>query len=248
MPGHHLENRKPGSWELEIIKGRDLFNRHDCNSATLGYSNSMNPSFDAIPQHNRGHAARRLVLPVSSLSVPKALRIMLLPLMLLAGAAHADDIPEYQLKSDFIYNFATYVDWPDTVGRSLVLCVAAPQAVVGHFASLAGRPVGNMTISLRRLDHETSPAGCHILFVTESESDDLKARLSSLGDGRMLTVTESETRVKQGAMVGLLVEDKRVAFVVNTDAAKAAGIDINSRLLRLARKVYGKENGDAGAK
>lgn len=181
------------------------------------------------------------------MNIQNILRIMLLLLTTAAVEAHADEASDYHLKSDFIYNFATYVNWPELQGKPLVLCVAAPQAVVEPFHWLEGKPIGNTTISMRYLDSQATPAGCQILFVTESESDDLKTWLPALGGSPTLTMTESEKWVKQGAMIGLQVEGARVVFVVNADAARAAGIDINSRVLRLARKVYGKETTD-GAK
>ncbi len=153
---------------------------------------------------------------------------MLLLLAAATGRAHADDASDYHQKSDFIYNFATYVNWPEFPGKPLVLCVAAPQAATETFRWLEGKPIGNTTISVRYLDRQASPVGCQILFVAESESDDLKTWLPVLGASQTLTMTESEKWVKQGAIVGLQVEDTRVAFMVNADAARAAGININS--------------------
>ncbi len=178
------------------------------------------------------------------MNIQNIFRMMLLLLVAAAGRAHADDSMDYHLKSDFIYNFATYVNWPEVPGKSLVLCVAVPQAATEPFRWLDGKAIGNTTISLRYLDSQASPVGCQILFVADSESDDLKAWLPALGGSQTLTMTESEKWVKQGAIIGLQVEDTRVAFVVNADAARAAGININSRVLRLARKVYGKETVD----
>ncbi len=181
----------------------------------------------------------RTILQLIALSVP-----------LWAAAADADEIPEYKLKSDFIYNFAGFVKWPNAVGKSLMLCIAAPQSVLEQFASLDGKPVGTRTLSIRHLDHGASPKGCDLVFVSEAESDTLDAWLFELWtlDSTALTITESEAGVKAGAMVGLLVEGQRVVFVVNTDAAKAVGISINSRLLRLARKIYDGRGGDEDAK
>ncbi|HMC12930.1 MAG TPA: YfiR family protein [Gallionellaceae bacterium] len=172
---------------------------------------------------------------------------LLLP-MLAAGAAVADPMPEYQLKSAFIYNFATFIDWPDKIGKSLALCVAAPQAAMKYFSSLEGKPVGNMTVTVRHLDEGASAEGCQILFVTETESDGFDDWLSEVGDSQVLTVAESETWLKKGVMTDLLLKENRIVFDVNVAAAREVGMDINSKLLRLARKVYGLESADKNAK
>jgi hypothetical protein len=43
--------------------------------------------------------------------------------------------------------------------------------------------------------------------------------------------------LQQGAMLNLLVEDGRVVFDVGLDAAHRAGLEISTKLLRLARFV-----------
>lgn len=162
-----------------------------------------------------------------------------------AGAAVANPISapaqEYQLKSAFIYNFATFIDWPDKMGKSLTLCVAASPAVMEYFAPLNGKPVGNMTVAVRHLDEEASADGCHILFVTETKSGALDGRLSDVGDEPVLTMAESEEWLEKGVIIDLQLQNGKIIFDVNVAAAKQAGVVINSNLLRLARKVYGLE-------
>lgn len=174
-------------------------------------------------------------------------RASLLLWLLLADAAFAEPMPEYQLKSAFIYNFATFIDWPDKIGKSLTLCVAAPQGAMKYFSLLEGKPVGNMKVAVRHLGEGDSAENCQILFVAESESDGFDDWLSEVGDEQVLTVSESEKWLKKGVMIDLLLQDKRIVFDVNMDAARDVGVVINSKLLRLARKVYGMEPSDESA-
>lgn len=172
------------------------------------------------------------------------LRASLLLLLLAAGGAVADPIPEYQLKSAFIYNFATFIDWPDKIGKSLTLCVAAPQAAMRYFSSLEGKSVGSMTVAVRHLHEGVSAEGCRILFVAESESEGFDDWLSEVVGEQVLTVSESEKWLKKGVMIDLLLQEKRIVFDVNMRAAGEVGVVINSKLLRLARKVYRLESED----
>lgn len=165
-------------------------------------------------------------------------------LSLLAGGAVAGPVPEYQMKSAFIYNFATFIDWPDSMGKSLTLCVAVPQDAMKYFGLLQGKPVGRMTVNVRYLGDGDSADGCRILFVAEPQSDGFDDWLSDVGDEQVLTVAESEDWLKKGVIIDLLLQEKRVVFDVNMEAARGEGIVINSKLLRLARKVYGLDPGD----
>jgi YfiR/HmsC-like len=168
--------------------------------------------------------------------------------LLFSRTALAESIPEYQLKSAFIYNFATFIDWPDSIGKTLKLCVAGPRTVVDSFKSLEGKPVGNAIIEVRHLEPGSSPVGCEILFAVEAESAAFDVWLPKLAGSQALTVTESGQWVKKGVMIGLLLEGKRVVFEVNADAAKNASLNINSKLMRLAHKVYGAEHDDDSKK
>lgn len=162
--------------------------------------------------------------------------------LLAAGAA-----PEYQLKSAFIYNFATFVDWPDDMGKKLTLCAAVPQEAMQYFTPLEGKPVGNMTLAVRYLGQDDSAEGCGILFVADSESASFDDWLSEVGDEEVLTIAESEDWLKKGVVMSLVLQDNRVTFDVNLEAARGENIAISSRLLRLARKVYGLEVTDEPA-
>lgn len=174
-------------------------------------------------------------------------RATLLMLLVIPVAAYAAPIPEYQLKSAFIYNFATFIDWPKGMGNSLTLCVAVPDDAINYFSALEGKPVGSMKVSVRRLTQDDSAEGCRILFVAESESGSFEDWLSEVDDEQVLTVAESEGWLNKGVVMDLMIQDKRVVFDVNLDAARGEGITINSRLLRLARKVYGLGAGDEPA-
>ncbi len=172
---------------------------------------------------------------------------LLILLALPVAAQAAAPIPEYQLKSAFIYNFATFIDWPAGMGNSLTLCVAVPDDAMKYFSTLEGKSVGSMKVVVRRLTPDDSAKGCRILFVAESESDSFEDWLSEVDEDQVLTVAESEAWLKKGVVIDLMVQDKRVVFDVNVDAARGEGITINSRLLRLARKVYGLGSGDEPA-
>lgn len=182
-----------------------------------------------------------------------------LSLLLLCGTAHAADIAEtpaqppeapaseYQLKSAFIYKFASFIDWPADMGKKLTLCAAVPGEAMPNFSVLDGKPVGDMTLVVRHLGPADSAEGCGILYVAAPENSSFDDWLSEVGDEEVLTISESPGWLKKGVVVRLMMVDNRVAFDVNLEAARGENIDISSRLLRLARKVYGLDTADEPA-
>lgn len=146
---------------------------------------------------------------------------------------------EYQLKSAFIYNFANFIDWPDDIGKRLQLCAAVPDEAMKYFGPLDGKSVGDRTLTVRHLGEADSAGGCRILYVSGSDDASLNDWLSEVGDEEVLTISESGDWLKKGVVMNLLLQDGRVTFDVNMEAARGENIVISSRLLRLARTVYG---------
>ena len=158
-----------------------------------------------------------------------------------AWPAAAGPVQEYDLKSAFIYNFATFTNWPESSSSTLNVCIAAPERVFGHFVQLTGKKVGNLTMSVRSIKRGTVLQDCQILFVSDEESSAFNAWLPELVGKSTLTISESERWVSKGVMIGLLLEGRNIVFDVNLTAAQASGVEISSRLLRLAHRVYRAE-------
>ena len=53
----------------------------------------------------------------------------------------------------------------------------------------------------------------------------------------MLTVSDAPQFAEQGGIIGFFLEDNRVRFTVNLTAARQAGLQLNSDLLRVAASV-----------
>ncbi len=74
-----------------------------------------------------------------------------------------------------------------------------------------------------------------MVFV-ETPAKDLRRTLAGLGHG-VLTVGEGEGFVRDGGMIGFVVENRRVRFDINQTAAEQAALKLSSRLLSVARAV-----------
>jgi hypothetical protein len=161
---------------------------------------------------------------------------------LTAGDVCAQGSREYDLKAVFLYNFASFVEWPGTT-------FAGPDApfVVGilgqdPFGSvldevMAGERVKNRPLVLRRLTRAEDAGGCHILFVSGSEADRMRDVLASCEKMPVLTVGDFPGFAEAGGVIGFRTEDKKLKIDLNLKAAKTAGLTVSSKLLKVARLV-----------
>lgn len=83
--------------------------------------------------------------------------------------------------------------------------------------------------------------GCHLLFFCNSERDSTAEIIKTLKDAPILTVGETSDFLKQGGIIKFVVDKKKIQFEVNMTAAEKTGLNIRSKLLRLAKKVIKKE-------
>jgi hypothetical protein len=160
----------------------------------------------------------------------------------LGSQALAQDVSEYQLKSALLYNFALFTEWPpeslpDT-GTPLNYCVIGEDHFGAALDALGEKQVNNRRIAVRRITRADSAASCHVLFISRSEQGNVERILDAVRGRPVLTVMDQEGMAQRGVMVNLFLDNRRIGFEVNAEAAKRARLNLSSKMLRLARAVY----------
>jgi hypothetical protein len=159
---------------------------------------------------------------------------------------YADDapLPEYRVKSLFLYNFAKFIQWPsskfDSPKAPLVIGIYGKNPFNDFLKDLEGKSSGSHKIVVRPISSPTEARRCHIVFIGDSAKRITKL-VSQLKGDNILTVTdemEIEGFQSAGAVINLVTRANRtVHFEINVDAARRAELKINSSLLNLAKIV-----------
>jgi hypothetical protein len=176
----------------------------------------------------------------------------LAPLISIAGAcgasAQSNPTSEYQVKAAFLFHFAQFVDWPPEAFKDaaspLTYCTAGEDPFHGALeASLNGKMIGARPVRVIHFRQVQEIQGCQIVFLGTPEKKLMSAMLGNLRASPILTVGESEGFVQGGGMIGFFLEDNKVRFDINLDAAEHAKLKISARLLALAKTVIGGPKG-----
>jgi hypothetical protein len=155
------------------------------------------------------------------------------------AAAAGDAVAASALKAAFVYNFAKFADWSQLPsGAPVVLCVVGGDAIVAALVeTVRGRNIGGHTLAVSRPQEDHTWRSCQLLYLAEAE---IQRSASSLNGIRMLpvlTVSDGKGFAAAGGIIELYLEDGRMRFAINLDAAERAGVRLSSRLLALAKVI-----------
>ena len=103
---------------------------------------------------------------------------------------------------------------------------------------LAGKPVHNNTLVIKRLKSLTLADDCQLVYI--SEDTEPTEVLLLVREKPVLTVSDAEDFIEQSGIIQFKLVQNRVRFRINMDAANSAGLSISSKLLSLAISVTGR--------
>jgi hypothetical protein len=149
---------------------------------------------------------------------------------------------EEKLKAVFLFNFAQFVDWPATTfaraDAPLVIGVLGEDPFGAYLDELVeGEQVGSHPLLVHRYHRGDELTGCHILFVSRSESDEIARLIPGLKGRSILTISDAETFTRHGGMVRFVTEAGKIRLRINVNVARDAGLTLSSKILRPATIV-----------
>jgi hypothetical protein len=156
--------------------------------------------------------------------------------------AQTSDETEMKLKAAFVLKFTLYIEWPENAFASPTNAIIF--GVLGRDpfgknldATMQGQAVDKHPVVVKRGRTLAELGDCHVLFVSASERDRLRALWPRLQDKPILTVSDMDGFMASGGMIGLKRKQGAMRFDINRRAAEAAGLKISSRLLKLGDEV-----------
>lgn len=156
-----------------------------------------------------------------------------------------DPRQEYNVKAVYLYSFGRYVTWPsmafDSNSSPFVIGILGEDPLgmaIDQIAQL--KKIQGRAIVVRRFASLDSYRPCHMVFVAKSvPPEEQVAVIAQSRSKPVLLVGEFPGFAAQGGTVNFFMSGDTVRFEINREAAKAQGLEIDARLLSLARFVGG---------
>src|SRR5262245_60139926 len=160
---------------------------------------------------------------------------------LLAAWASAHAVDERDVKAAVVANLLAFADWPAQAApapnTALVLCVGTQQPLRAPLVTLNGRVVRQWVLQVRELTSAEATAQCHALLLDDELLAARPALRRELATLPVLTFADGQQAPDSPVCIRLDVINGRVSFTVDLATARANGLSLSSRLLRLAREV-----------
>lgn len=147
-----------------------------------------------------------------------------------------DKLPE--LKAAVVFKILKFVRWSEDLYDDGVLRagVIGTPAMVEAFAEYDGRDIGDRIFRTTEITQHDDVSGLDVLFIQEERNDEAckEWALDLSGLEGVLTVGDCNCFNDRSGIIRLRLEDGRLAFTINNDAAVSAGVFLSSRLLSIA--------------
>ena len=158
-----------------------------------------------------------------------------------ARAAGALDrrVSPAQLKAALIMNLLKFTEWSAPEDMSIVVCVIGDEPLAAALIDVMRTSPDGSRMQVRQPFDLTSTPECHVGFIAESPAHRAAPLLDAVRGRPILTVSDAPGFAQVGGMIELFLEEGRMRFAVNVDAAQQAHVRLSSRLLGLARIVHG---------
>ncbi len=159
------------------------------------------------------------------------------------SAAATVRVEAFSVIATFLLHFAQFTTWPDTAFDGptdpLVVGVVGSDPFGNRLEeAFQGETIRGRPVVIKRFAGDEVQGRVHLLFLEEVEPARLHRLLTELAQKPVLTVRAPlQTGDVEGGMVRFGVDRGRVIFMIDRKAVKEAGLEIHSRLLKLAQPV-----------
>jgi hypothetical protein len=169
----------------------------------------------------------------------RAVVVVALLLALAGVVAQGEQVPEYELKAEFLARFATFIEWPGpSDARPFVIGVAGHNPFNGYLDKMAAsRKIKGRVVVIRPISEVPQIDGCDVVFISGSEKARLPTLLARTESRPILTVGDTTGYAASGVLINFYTSGETIRFEINESAVERSGLKVSSKLFKLARLV-----------
>lgn len=143
---------------------------------------------------------------------------------------------EHEIKALYLFNFAKYVDWPEsssmaTNAHFAIGIMGAPDIVRNLLEITRGKLLKNRPVQVVAIQEREGIVGCQMVYFEGTNATDVIRALTSPSHLPVLTVGHCTTFLEQGGIINFFKADNTLHMEVNLENAHQAGLAVSAKLL-----------------
>lgn len=194
-------------------------------SDTIMFFNSLNRLFNKLRVGSRKRYCVYLL-------------ILCLSFFISVSQAYAQDSAlEFRVKAAFIYNFIAFTQWPNEIDQTIHLCIYGRDPFGIEVDKLESKSVHGRNIKVKRINEPRAVKDCQVVFFSTSAINEIARIVNGIQNQPTLTLADNPQGIAQGVIINMSLANEKVVFEINLGVARRSGLNLSSKLLRLAVKV-----------
>jgi hypothetical protein len=147
-------------------------------------------------------------------------------------------VPELDMRTAYLYNFAQFAQWPENAHLTFNICTLGKITDSISPEILTNKTVNGRKIKLSRFPESGDFSDCQMVYLNTSDTAHATKLAKMLSKAEVLTIGEAEDGSTGPGIINLSVKKNRLVFDLDLAKARQANINLSSKLISLAQKVY----------
>jgi YfiR/HmsC-like len=166
---------------------------------------------------------------------------LVIVIFFLAGMRQGQAQPpmDYAVQANIIYRFTKYIEWPESkrTGDFIIGIVGESPLTEQLQSFIINKTANSRKIVVKKFSSSAEIFNCHILFISDDESDNVKKIAARTAGDPILLVSESEGQALRGACINFIIVSDHLKLEINKNNIEQRNLNIASELLQLGKLV-----------
>lgn len=147
--------------------------------------------------------------------------------------------PEFLLKSVFMYNFGTLIEWPASYkSGAFVIGVYGNTPIYNELTKMAAqKKIGSQSITVKKIASVSEAASCHMVLIAPGKAGETAAVKAAIGSKSTLIVVDKAGAAKGDAGISFTKQNAKIRFELNKANCTKQKLKVSSNLEKLAIPV-----------
>lgn len=144
--------------------------------------------------------------------------------------------PDHLLKSVFMYNFGTLIEWPASYkSGQFIIGVYGNTPTYNELVKMASqKKIGSQSITVKKISSVSEAGSCHMVLISPEKAGETSSMQSAIGSKSTLIITDKPGAAKSGAGISFTKVSSKIRFELNKANCSKQNLKVSSNLEKLA--------------